>query len=320
MFQNNKQLFTTSDYEKSGFVFAPYDTAGITALIRPDEMCWADFDSPKKLSKSFLQPEASETEKNKHLQIIARAIRQIKTGALKKVVLSRKIAVAAVTKPLSIFQEILCLYPRAFCYLWYHPEVGMWAGASPETFLNTSNNVLTTMSLAGTQRASNNMPPKWGSKEVDEQGLVTSYILEALKNKIRDIKVSEVDAVRAGNLWHLKTTISGDMSTTSLKTIIRALHPTPAVCGHPLKEAQLFVSQNESYQREYYTGFLGELNMGDKKETQLFVNLRCLQFLGNTAILYVGGGITTDSVPENEWQETLDKAGIMGQALFNSQD
>lgn len=320
MFQNSRQLFAIAEFESSGFVFAPYDTAGKTVLIRPDEMHMAEFFAPKKQAKSFLPPEAAEIEKNKHLQIIVKAIGQIKAGGLKKVVLSRKKEVVTAAKPLAVFQEILGLYPRAFCYLWYHPKVGVWSGASPENFLSTSNNILTTMSLAGTQRANNNTLPKWGSKEVDEQEMVTSYILEALKNKISKIKVSKVDSVRAGNLWHLKTTISGDMSATTLKKIVMALHPTPAVCGRPLKEAQLFVRQNESYNREYYTGFLGELNMGGEKETQLFVNLRCLQLLGNTAILYVGGGITKDSIPEDEWQETLEKTGIMGQALFNLQD
>ena len=191
---------------------------------------------------------------------------------------------------------------------------------SPEIFLKASNQNITTMALAGTQKAVDNTPAVWGKKELEEQSLVTSYILEALKGKVSNINSSEVVSARAGKLWHLKTTISARRGHASLKEIIDVLHPTPAVCGLPLKEAQEFLSLNEHYNREYYTGFLGDLNQGEDMNTTLFVNLRCLQFLPHSTILYIGGGITKDSIAEKEWQETLDKTEIMAQPLFNSMD
>ena len=320
LFQNTNQLFITSDYKGSGFVFAPYATQGKTILLMPDEMSSAAYIVPKKKIRSFKLPPPDDHERKRYLDRIARALVEIKEGRLEKVVLSRKIEFSSAARSFSIFQEILALYPKAFCYLWYHPKVGVWSGASPETFVNICDSVLTTMALAGTQMSNNHSPPVWGSKEVEEQAVVTSYILEALSDKVRNLNTSKSVSVRAGNLWHLKTTISGVLDGISLKTIIEALHPTPAVCGIPVKEAKIFLSQNENYNREYYTGFLGELNLGEKKQTQLFVNLRCLQIQGNTAILYIGGGITSGSVPEDEWQETLDKTGIMARALFNSKE
>jgi isochorismate synthase len=137
-------------------------------------------------------------------------------------------------------------------------------------------------------------------------------------------------SVKAGNLWHIKTSVSGSMDHTCLKEIVDALHPTPAVCGLPKNAAKEFILKNEGYERQFYTGFLGELNLKEdvrrpstrknqenrayrtiKNRTSLFVNLRCMQLSGNTVNVYVGGGITNRSVPEKEWQETLDKSSTM---------
>ena len=52
-----------------------------------------------------------------------------------------------------------------------------------------------------------------------------------------------------------------------------------------------------------------------KNVTNLYVNLRCMQFKNNEALIYVGGGITKDSVPEDEWQETVSKTLVMKKAL-----
>ncbi|HLV50467.1 MAG TPA: chorismate-binding protein, partial [Flavobacterium sp.] len=97
-----------------------------------------------------------------------------------------------------------------------------------------------------------------------------------------------------------------------VKNLIQNLHPTPAVCGLPKKEAFDFIWENEGYNREFYTGFIGieKENMKD-----YFVNLRCAQIFQNQIQIYVGGGITAESNPEKEWEETELKSGTIGNAL-----
>ncbi|MBT8183731.1 MAG: chorismate-binding protein [Eudoraea sp.] len=320
LFQRNNQVHTTTEYDREGFVFAPFDTKGKTILMLPDEAFSSEYAVSGEETTAISLPEPDESDRKKYLELISKALGEIKAGRLKKVVLSRKIEFNSVASPLLVFQQILARYSRALCYLWYHPEIGVWAGASPEVFLDVSNNRLTTMALAGTQKFRDNAPPLWGSKEKEEQALVTSFILETLKDKVSHLESFGPVSARAGHLWHLKTTISGIMKNTSIKEVIKALHPTPAICGLPLKEAREFLQQYETYDRKFYTGFLGELKMGPGKSTQLFVNLRCLQIQQGFTILYIGGGITRDSVPLDEWQETLDKTAIMAEALFNSQE
>ena len=112
------------------------------------------------------------------------------------------------------------------------------------------------------------------------------------------------------------------------------MHPTPAVCGLPKEAAKAFILENENYNREFYTGFLGELNFEaqlkprsgkrnienrayaiTKTSTQLYVNLRCMQLDGNNASIYVGGGITESSDAESEWHETVSKSLVIKSIL-----
>ena len=84
-----------------------------------------------------------------------------------------------------------------------------------------------------------------------------------------------------------------------------------------MKASKAFILEHEKYNRQYYTGFLGELNIENKEErtTTLFVNLRCMKVIGDTAHIYVGGGVTKDSDPEKEWEETVAKTNTMLQVL-----
>src|SRR6202021_687877 len=95
--------------------------------------------------------------------------------------------------------------------------------------------------------------------------------------------------------------------------LVSELHPTPAVCGIPLNDATQFIKETEGYDRGYYTGFLGPCNMDGK--TELYVNLRCAELFADCINLYVGGGITKDSIPENEWEETEMKSKTLLSAL-----
>src|SRR5690606_31528760 len=103
--------------------------------------------------------------------------------------------------------------------------------------------------------------------------------------------------------------------------IIKALHPTPAVCGMPKEIARDFLIQKEGYDRKYYAGYLGELNCNVEQntndESDLYVNLRCMEIEENNINIYVGCGVTKDSNPESEFIETVNKSSTMKQILNN---
>ena len=81
----------------------------------------------------------------------------------------------------SAFEKLLGSYPSATNYVWFHPKVGLWMGATPEILLKVENQSFTTMALAGTQVYEGVADVKWKPKELEEQQMVTDYVLDKLK-------------------------------------------------------------------------------------------------------------------------------------------
>lgn len=280
------------------------------------------FEVIKRFSYDATQPdltisdgESDDAGREKHLKLVQKGVDLIQNSSLEKVVLSRK---RYVNKPINIVTSFLnacARYPDAFCYLLYHPEVGLWMGATPETLVKFQGNRFYTMSLAGTRLKDEINSHPWTDKEMQEQKIVTDYILGRLKKlSVEDLKIHGPETVNAGNLVHLKTDISGRIDSEALKMqVVDALHPTPAVCGFPLTKAKQFILQEEGYERSLYTGYIG-IDLPELPETY-FVNLRCLRFTLEGAEIFVGGGITADSDPEEEWLETVNKAQTMAAIL-----
>ena len=90
------------------------------------------------------------------------------------------------------------------------------------------------------------------------------------------------------------------------------LHPSPAICGMPTEKARHLITEIENHDRAFYTGYFGPIS---NERTDLYVNLRCMQWHKDYLEIYVGGGITAESDPEKEWQETCDKMQTMLQLL-----
>ncbi|MDC6364486.1 MULTISPECIES: isochorismate synthase [Flavobacteriaceae] len=310
LFQSDDKLYATITFEERGFVFAPFSSKSEAVLIHPDEILTTTFLEQESTSK--ITSTVSDEGKFDHLELVKSGVEAIKKGELKKVVLSRKLEVKLTKDPINIFKNLLAQYSNAFCYLFYHPKVGMWCGATPETLVQINNNQLTTMSLAATLPNIDSELPAWGTKEVEEQQMVSDYIREKLGGIVDELEISETESVKAGNLWHLRSKVTASLpSKMGIKQIIEALHPTPAVCGIPTQKAKAFILSQENYDRSFYTGFLGELNLRAVNEVSLFVNLRCMELNQENASIFVGGGITVDSEPESEWVETQNKSRTM---------
>ena len=316
--QENNSLHYIADFSESGFVMAPFSSDELAVVLRPGRMFKADYAS-LNISAPEVDPKQIEDadDKYNHISLIEDAVLKIKGGSFDKIVLSRPIRIPYNQFPLHAFNRLISQHLHAFCYLWYHPQKGLWLGASPELLLSTSRRVVRTYSVAGTIPYSQGEEPKWGPKEKDEQAIVTNYILNQLSALSIDASASGPVSYRAGNLWHLKTEIEAAMHGKPLQQIINALHPTPAICGVPKAAAMVYIQQGESYDRKYYTGFLGELNLERPGNCSLYVNLRCMEWNKETAVIYVGGGITDKSVALDEWIETEQKSRTILDALLN---
>ena len=255
---------------------------------------------------------------NKHIEhtnLIDKALSSIQESPLKKVVLATSLQHSgAVNSPLSYFKSILAQYTNTFNYLLFHPDCGVWIGATPERLITMSGHRLQTMALAGTRPYGSG---EWGNKEKEEQEFVVREIVNTLEQYTPSdhIEYSDTETIRAGHLEHLRTMITAELSISPIDAA-QALHPTPAVGGVPKQMALDFIGRHERLNRSLYSGFLGVVS---PERTSLYVNLRCMSIQGDMARVYVGGGITEKSDPQDEWQEVLQKANTMGRILASEQ-
>lgn len=251
-------------------------------------------------------------------EMVKQAVHDIAQGKIQKVVLSRtkEITLPENFELIEAFNKLCSAYPDAFVSLVYLPETKeVWMGATPETLISVDNEgIFKTMSLAGTQSALDEngevirpVDIRWSHKEIEEQAFVSRYIIGCFKKiRLREYYESGPKTVMAGNLMHLRSDFKVDVHEVNfpqLGTVMtELLHPTSAVCGMPKKPAIDFIAGHEMHDREFYSGFLGPVNIN--QETSLFVNLRTMKIQGHDATLYAGCGITTDSNPVKEWYET----------------
>ena len=322
VFQEDDHLYFSESLKEKAFVFTPF--SGLPVIF-PLDKCRVKYNSvyfknafevnENKIENSFL-----EAEKNHFKELVKNGVTLINDGVFDKIVFSRKQIINLDTFNLEkVFEQVLYKYPNAFCYCWFHPKIGMWIGASPEKLFSAKEATFQTMSLAGTQPYKGTEDVVWKNKERKEQEYVTSFILNQLKKEVETITASDCYTTRAGNLLHLRTDIQGTLKPNSeLKKTIDILHPTPAVCGLPKDLAKVYIEENEGYNREFYTGYLGEINHDfntNEIATNLFVNLRCMKIVNQQAHIFVGCGITKESDPDAEWEETVNKSKIMRQVL-----
>jgi isochorismate synthase len=326
IFQQNDVLYSIVDFTEKGFVFASFD--GNENYFIPEnqsEITTVFWDKKEsKILNNGTYFSTDTLEKIGFENLVKKGIQAIQNEDFKKVVLSRKESVECIDFDLvATFERLVQCYPTTFVYCFFHPKIGIWLGATPEQLIQSEDKKIATIALAGTIKNTGSEIVKWGNKEITEQQFVTDYIVKKLENVVDDILVSKPYNIKAGNIWHIKTDISGLLNSNSnLQQTVALLHPTPAVCGFPKEASKAFIVANEKYERSFYTGFLGELNYSQKNNSMhsdLFVNLRCMQIEWDAtkakAHLYMGCGITKDSIPEKEWEESVHKAMTMKRVL-----
>jgi isochorismate synthase len=263
----------------------------------------------------------NEVKGNEHLRftnIVEKGISAIRAGEMQKVVLSRtkEIILDNDFEVFEAFDKLCSTYPNAFVSVVSLPHLGIiLMGASPERLVSQDKNgIFRTMALAATQSAFDKdgqpiVPSEamWRQKEIEEQSLVCRYIINCFKKiRLREYDEEGPKTTIAGNLMHLQTDFIVDTQFVNFpqlaSVMLELLHPTSAVCGMPKTPATQFILENEGYDREFYSGFLGPINID--QESHIFVNLRTMKLQKKMATLYAGCGITADSNPEKEWLET----------------
>ena len=311
----------------NGFLIAPFRGKKINQLIclSPDihfeipiaQVSFKELLNEVSLSKVEKSDSGYVMTREEYLERAEYLIEVLKDGDLRKVVLSRVIdqSLPASFSLGSLVKGLFDKYPKAFVYLASLPGYGVWTGATPEVLFKLGEDHAETVALAGTKPVED---ARWTEKEIKEQQIVADYIEELLfNNDVTEYGKTGLSTVTAGNVVHLKTGFNISLEQLEGKTgdVLMALHPTPAVCGLPRDKAYKLIKQVEKHDRGLYSGFLGP--WGVAGQSQLYVNLRCAEMCENKMSLYVGGGLTSDSDPKEEWEETIHKSKTLLSVVEN---
>ena len=305
-----------------GFVFAPFASNSVPAvLLRPSvftRIPVSDLPPVRTEEEAIFDYGDEISQKQHYTDLVEKALGALAEGVLRKIVASRCVKIPyAYINTAGLFSALCRKYPESFVYYFSHPQVGRWAGATPELLLLRRGKDVHTMSLAGTMPYQGEQMYRWDAKNVEEQAIVSVFIKDALeRNGVAAVSVSKPGNQMAGPVVHLCSHISGQASEdVDMNVLLKNLAPTPALCGYPRKEAMEFLRRYEGYPREFYGGYMGELNMAGTDSAELYVNIRCLQVGKEDVILYAGGGVVLGSDPEIEWEETSRKLSTVGSVL-----
>ena len=275
--------------------------------------------------------QVSQEGKAHFIEWVEKSILAIEDGQFQKVVLSR---IDTVSNPqfqlYDAFLKLSSAYPNALVAAFYLPvDDSTWLCATPEILVQqNAEGIFKTVSLAGTQSSLDQngkerlvQEASWTQKEIEEQAFVSRYIIECFKRiRLREYIENGPKTVLAGNLMHLKSEFIVDTKQLGITDLapkmLEMLHPTSAVCGTPKEEAKAWIVQAENHDREMYSGYLGPI--GFNQEVHLFVNLRTVKLQNSLATFYAGCGITGDSLPEKEWEETNMKCKTLKGILMPS--
>jgi len=309
---------------KQGFVFSPFESSERhpSWFIRDDYSFSSDTLSEcdiKTLSRcqnpvrDFEDACPVQSSEEDYFDQISEILRALKGNELEKAILSRIQTEEGFgeAQRANLFIQLCQHYPQAFVSFVSLPGICSWMGASPELLFKSHKGRTETVALAGTLPAgkSDIADISWGKKEIEEQAFVSDYIERVFReNSITAYERKGPYTVQAGHVVHLKTEFKtqAELSFQDKARMISALHPTPAVCGLPKQEAFDLIKKVENHDREYYAGYWGPL--GANGSCELYVNLRTMKISENHLSLFVGGGITIDSIPQKEWEETQHKA------------
>lgn len=263
----------------------------------------------------------SQCEREEYCAAVTRAQQYIAAGDIYQVNISHRFSAAWSGEPWAFYDALRHYSPApnaSFIDLGGRSVLS----ASPELFLKMSGRSICTRPIKGTRpRRSDPMADEKSAfdlitspKEVSELVMITDLERNDL-GKVCDFGTVVVPELlkleRHEQVFHLVSTVEGRLrSGVDHAEALRLCFPGGSITGAPKKRAMEIIAELESVPRGLYTGAVGWL--GFNEESAFSIAIRTVVIEGEEASFHVGAGIVADSIPEAEWQETLDKAaGIL---------
>ena len=266
----------------------------------------------------------SNTSKNKFLNIINKAKKYIKIGDIFQVVLSQRFEAKLTKKPLDIYKKLRVTNPSPFMYFFNFHDFQI-IGASPEILVRLRDNKITVRPIAGTRpRGKTTVKDKFYEKDLlkDKKELSEHLMLLDLGrndagkvSKINTVKVTESFAIeRYSHVMHIVSNVIGEYNKkfSKFKSLLAGF-PAGTVSGAPKIRAMEIIDELENSKRKVYSGGIGYFSANGEFDT--CIALRTAIAKNNKFYVQAGAGIVADSKPIKEYEETVNKAKALINAL-----
>jgi isochorismate synthase len=261
---------------------------------------------------------------------VERALEQIRSGALHKVVIAREVHVTASISidPIAWLVALRERFPACTLFAVGDGDA-VFLGASPERLVRIHGDTVETAAIAGTapRGASQSADRELGEalrrsvKDCEEHALVVRHLQGALTECCDEVRVAtEPRLLKTRAVQHLCTELSArrrPQSPVSLLELVSLLHPTPAVGGSPREPALRWLAEHESIERGWFAGPVGFLQANGDGE--FVVALRSALVRAQHATAWAGAGIVARSDPRAEFTETeLKLRTVLGPLLWGA--
>ena len=248
----------------------------------------------------------------------------IKAGDIFQVVLSQRLQTETTARPFDIYRTLRVVNPSPFMFYLKAGPLCL-VGASPEIMARVEGDLLTIRPLAGTRRR---------GKTTEEDAALAAELLADPKERAEHImlvdlgrndvgRVARYDTVRLSDVMvveryshvmHICSNVTGRLREGQTAfDALRACLPAGTLSGAPKVRAMEIIDELEPHRRGPYGGAVGCIDFSGNMDT--CIALRTIVLKGQTAYLQAGAGIVADSVPEKEWEETMNKAMGLLKAL-----
>ena len=293
----------------------------ISELITKSLTKKIDIINSKKLNNINVR---SNTTKSKFLNMVNKAKKYIKIGDIFQVVLSQRFETKLTKKPLDIYKKLRITNPSPFMFFFNFSDFQI-IGASPEILVRLRDNKITVRPIAGTRpRGKTFAQDKYYEKDLlkDKKELSEHLMLLDLGrndagkvSKINTVKVTESFVIeKYSHVMHIVSNVVGnyDNKFSKFKSLLAGF-PAGTVSGAPKIRAMEIIDKLEKSRRKVYAGGIGYFSANGEFDT--CIALRTAVAKKNKFYVQAGAGIVADSVPKREYEETVNKAKALINAL-----
>ena len=257
-------------------------------------------------------------------QAVEKCVEYIRAGDIFQVVFSQRLETPITAHPFDIYRYLRVVNPSPFMFYVRTPSVTL-VGSSPEVMVRVVDGQITVRPLAGTRRR--------GASDEEDRRLAEELLADPKEraehvmlvdlgrndvgrvSQYRSVQVSDVMTIeRYSHVMHITSNVTGRLAEgRNAFDALQACLPAGTVSGAPKVRAMEIIDEIEPHRRGPYAGAVGYVDFSGNMDT--CIALRTIVIHDNTAYVQAGAGIVADSVPVNEWNETLNKAKGMLRAI-----